>query len=59
MTIKYVVIKDSTIYEVVRIDDKCNYKVMQTNIRSRDKAQEACKIWHQRELDREQRTTDE
>ena len=50
----YIVAKDDDldIYEVVRVDEWQSYLVMQTNIRTREKAEAACRIWHQRELQR-------
>jgi len=45
----YVVTVDHGIYEIVRVDNH-SHEVVQTNIRTREKADQACKIWQKREL---------
>lgn len=45
----YLVVNDEDIgvYEVVRVESSC--VVVQTNLRTQEKAAEACKIWQERE----------
>jgi hypothetical protein len=49
----YVVVEYEGIYEVVEID---NYAVVQTNIRTFEKAVEACRTWQRREAERGRKT---
>jgi hypothetical protein len=44
----YYIVKSYGIYEIIRVDD-IRWEVVQTNIRTRKKAVEACKIWQERE----------
>lgn len=45
----YIVVQDHGIYEVLELGEKTQI-VVQTNIRTREKAIEARKIWQAREL---------
>lgn len=47
----YIVVKDDDfdVYEIVRVDEERNCIVMQTNIRTQEKANQACKAWQERE----------
>jgi hypothetical protein len=48
----YLAVSTDGIYEIVRVS--ATFKecvVVQTNIRTAKKAEEACKIWEQREMD--------
>lgn len=45
----YIVVEYEGIYEVIKVDKWTNCIVVQTNIRTKEKADEACKIWKERE----------
>jgi hypothetical protein len=49
----YVVAEYDGIYEVIRTAD---YAVVQTNIRTLEKAKEACRTWERRETERGRKT---
>jgi hypothetical protein len=51
-TATYILVEDSGIYEIMRVDEYANCVVVQTNIRTQEKAVEARKIWQLRELDK-------
>ena len=48
----YSVVEYGGIYEILRVDGTHNFAIVQTNLRTKEKAIEACKIWQQRELNR-------
>jgi predicted nucleotide-binding protein (sugar kinase/HSP70/actin superfamily) len=48
----YILTEHEGIYEIVRIDDSANCVVVQTNIRTHEKAVEARKTWQRRELEK-------
>ena len=49
MSIKYIVGEDYGIWEILRVDGNKICAVVQTNIRTHEKAHEACRIWQERE----------
>lgn len=52
MEVVYTVMKSDGIYEVLRVDSSYNFIVVQTNIRTEQKAKEACRTWKNREASR-------
>ena len=49
--ITYTVVREDGIYEILRVDGTHNFVVVQTNIRTKEKAVEACKTWQKRQND--------
>jgi hypothetical protein len=47
--IQYVIKQAHGIYEILRVDGTHHYVVVQTNIRTREKAEEACRRWQEAE----------
>jgi hypothetical protein len=43
--------KDFGIYEILRVTGTIHYEVVQTNIRTYEKAEEACRTWQQRQTE--------
>ena len=50
----YVIGQEHGVYEIIRVSEK-NHSIVQTNIRTWEKAVEARKIWQQRELEKNER----
>jgi hypothetical protein len=49
----YVIAQEHGIYEIVRLDASGGHEVVQTNIRTKEKANSACITWNKRELERD------
>ena len=50
----YKVVSHYGIYEIVRVDHDGHVAVVQTNIRTIEKAVEACRTWQNRQLNNQQ-----
>lgn len=53
----YVIGQEHGVYEIVRVGEK-DHSIVQTNIRTWEKAVEARKIWQARELEKDGRQTE-